>query len=118
MYIGPIEVTKLRTAKVRARKTGVKIFYSKGWHEKVPVVIELDLCAVLKWLLVWSYKSWTFWNLVIGIVSDFNKPLQAQLVIILHQGKCMAKASFRRPGGNFCDCLRCSWLLHVGLFFN
>ncbi|MBA0567419.1 hypothetical protein Golob_012158, partial [Gossypium lobatum] len=80
MYIGPIEVTKLRMAKVRARKTAVKIFYSKGWHEKVPVVIELDLCA-------------------------------AQLVIILHQGKCMAKASFRRSGGNFCDCLRCSWLL-------
>ncbi|MBA0722091.1 hypothetical protein Golax_009572 [Gossypium laxum] len=54
MYIGPVEVTKLRMAKVRARKTAVKIFYSKGWHEKVPVVIELDLCAVLKWLLVWS----------------------------------------------------------------
>ncbi|MBA0749889.1 hypothetical protein Gogos_003765 [Gossypium gossypioides] len=51
MFIELIEVTELGMVGVRATKTVVKMFYSKGWHEKVPLVIEFDLFFVLKWLL-------------------------------------------------------------------
>ncbi|MBA0709597.1 hypothetical protein Golax_024624, partial [Gossypium laxum] len=64
MFIRPIEITKLGMAEAIAIKIAVKMFYSKGWHEKVPLVIKFDLCAILKWLLVWSYKPWMLWNLV------------------------------------------------------
>ncbi|MBA0611286.1 hypothetical protein Godav_011985, partial [Gossypium davidsonii] len=64
MFIRSIEVTKLGMAKARAIKIAVKMFYSKGWYEKVPLVIQFDLCVVLKWLLIWSYKPWMLWNLV------------------------------------------------------
>ncbi|MBA0575917.1 hypothetical protein Golob_027640 [Gossypium lobatum] len=58
MFIELIEVTKLGMVGVRATETVVTIFYSKGWHGKVPLVIEFDLCVILKWLLDWSYKPW------------------------------------------------------------
>ncbi|MBA0826763.1 hypothetical protein Goarm_011586 [Gossypium armourianum] len=48
MSIRPIDVTKLGMAEERAIKVAMKMFYSKGWHEKVPLVIEFDLCVVLK----------------------------------------------------------------------
>ncbi|MBA0680384.1 hypothetical protein Goari_012087 [Gossypium aridum] len=75
MFIRPIEVTKLGMAEAIAIKIAVKMLYSKGWHEKVHLVIKFDLCVVLKWWLVWSYKPWMLWNLVIGIVCGFNKLL-------------------------------------------
>ncbi|MBA0554398.1 hypothetical protein Golob_013505 [Gossypium lobatum] len=46
MFIRPIEVTKLGMAEAIAIKIAVKMFYSKGWHEKVPLVIKFDLCVV------------------------------------------------------------------------
>ncbi|MBA0629460.1 hypothetical protein Godav_024015 [Gossypium davidsonii] len=58
MFVELIEVKESGMVGVRATKIVVKMFYSKGWHEKVPLVIEFDLCVVLKWFLDWSYKPW------------------------------------------------------------
>ncbi|KAG8473996.1 hypothetical protein CXB51_033783 [Gossypium anomalum] len=100
LFFGSIVTRGSKMTEIIAIKTASELFIGLGWHVKVPLVTEFNLCVALEWLLKRNYRP-TLWNLFIDIDCGINQLVRVQFLVFHWQSNDMAnalaKAGITRP---------------------